>query len=203
MRPEILKHLRKDKNLAPALKTESSHAPDRAENVALYLCLSIISQQLSTKVARVIGDRFLELYAGTEPSCEQILKTETETLRSIGLSGAKAQYIQNVCAFFIEHKLNDEVLHRMEDDEVIALLTQIKGVGRWTVEMLLMFALGREDVFAADDLGVQQAMIKAYSLKTDSKKELRLQMLAISENWRPYRTYACMALWQWKDTKAM
>ena len=199
MRPEILKHLRKDKKLAPALKTESTHAPTQAENVALYLCLSIISQQLSTKVARIIGDRFLELYAGTEPSCQHILQTETEVLRSIGLSGAKAQYIQNVCAFFIEHKLNDEALHRMNDEEVIALLTQIKGVGRWTVEMLLMFALGREDVFAADDFGVQQAIIKTYGLKQDSKKVLRSEMLAISENWRPYRTYACMALWSWKD----
>jgi DNA-3-methyladenine glycosylase II len=107
-----------------------------------------------------------------------------------------------VCAFFIEHNLSDEVLHRMNDEEVIVLLTQIKGVGRWTVEMLLMFALGREDIFAADDLGVQQSMIKAYELKADSKKELRNQLLTISENWRPYRTYACMALWQWKDTKA-
>jgi DNA-3-methyladenine glycosylase II len=202
MRPEILKHLRKDKNLAPALKTESTHALERADNVALYLCISIISQQLSTKVARVIGDRFLDLYVGTEPSCEQILKTEKEILQSIGLSGAKAQYIQNVCAFFIEHKLNDEVLHRMNDDEVIALLTQIKGVGRWTVEMLLMFALGREDVFAADDLGVQQAMIRACDLNPNSKKELRNQMLTISETWSPYRTYACMSLWQWKDAKA-
>jgi DNA-3-methyladenine glycosylase II len=199
MRPEILKHLRKDKKLAPALKMESVHAPTQAENVALYLCLSIISQQLSTKVARIIGDRFLDLYAGTEPSCQHILQTETEVLRSIGLSGAKAQYIQNVCAFFIEHKLNDEALHRMNDEEVIALLTQIKGVGRWTVEMLLMFALGREDVFAADDFGVQQAMIKTYGLKQDSKKVLRSEMLAISENWRPFRTYACMALWSWKD----
>ena len=199
MRPEILKHLRKDKKLVPALKKESAHAPTQAENVALYLCLSIISQQLSTKVARIIGDRFLELYAGTEPSCQHILQTETEVLRSIGLSGAKAQYIQNVCAFFIEHKLNDEALHRMNDEEVIALLTQIKGVGRWTVEMLLMFALGREDVFAADDFGVQQAIIKTYGLKQDSKKVLRSEMLAISENWRPYRTYACMALWSWKD----
>ncbi len=200
MRPEILKHLRKDKKLAPALKKESAHAPTQAENVALYLCLSIISQQLSTKVARVIGDRFLELYVGIEPSCQHILQTETEVLRSIGLSGAKAQYIQNVCAFFIEHQLNDEALHRMNDEDVIALLTQIKGVGRWTVEMLLMFALGREDIFAADDLGVQQAMIKTYSLQQDSKKMLRSEMLAISENWRPYRTYACMALWSWKDS---
>jgi DNA-3-methyladenine glycosylase II len=90
----------------------------------------------------------------------------------------------------------------MNDEEVIALLTQIKGVGRWTVEMLLMFALGREDVFAVDDLGVQQAMIRAYDLTSNSKKELRNQMLTISETWSPYRTYACMALWQWKDAKA-
>ena len=87
----------------------------------------------------------------------------------------------------------------MTDDEVMDFLLPIKGVGRWTVEMQLMFALGREDVFAVDDLGIQQAMIKLYKLKTDDKKQLRERMLKISEKWKPYRTYACMHLWRYKD----
>ena len=89
----------------------------------------------------------------------------------------------------------------MSDDEVIEYLTAIKGVGRWTAEMLLMFALGREDVFAFDDLGIQQAMIKLYRIKADDKKSLRAEMEKISSKWKPYRTYACKHLWGWKDEK--
>ena len=102
--------------------------------------------------------RFLNLYTG-KPSPEQILATPFETLRSIGLSGAKANYVQNVARFAMEFGMDHRVLAKMNDEEVIEYLTRIKGVGRWTVEMLLMFTLGREDVFAVDDLGIQQAMI--------------------------------------------
>lgn len=87
----------------------------------------------------------------------------------------------------------------MSNEEIIELLTQIKGVGKWTVEMLLMFTLGREDVFAVDDLGIQQAMIKLYKLDTSDKKKIKEQMLQLSEKWSPYRTYACLYLWEWKD----
>jgi DNA-3-methyladenine glycosylase II len=87
----------------------------------------------------------------------------------------------------------------MSNDEVIEYLTRIKGVGRWTVEMLLMFTLGREDVFAVDDLGIQQSMIKLYRIKAEDKKLLREAMLKISGRWSPYRTYACFYLWRWKD----
>jgi len=87
----------------------------------------------------------------------------------------------------------------MENEDVIELLTQIKGVGRWTVEMLLMFTLGREDVFAVDDFGIQQAMIKIYNLDASDKKSMKEKMLKLSAKWSPYRTYACLHLWQWKD----
>jgi DNA-3-methyladenine glycosylase II len=82
---------------------------------------------------------------------------------------------------------------------VIEYLTQIKGVGRWTVEMLLMFALSREDIFALDDLGIQNAMIGLYKLDRTDKKQFREEMLRIAKKWSPYRTYACMYLWRWKD----
>ena len=87
----------------------------------------------------------------------------------------------------------------MSNAELIEYLTEIKGVGKWTTEMLLMFALGREDVFAVDDLGIQNAMIVLYNLNKDDKKQLKLDMLRISEKWSPYRTYACLHLWRWKD----
>jgi DNA-3-methyladenine glycosylase II len=134
------------------------------KNVCLRLCASIMSQQLSTKVAEVLFKRFLELYGGEEPTPQQIAATPVETLRGIGLSNAKAQYVHNVAQFVIEHKLSDGTLKKLPDAEVIHLLTQIKGVGQWTVEMLLMFTLGRADVFAADDYGIQVAMQKLYNL---------------------------------------
>ena len=87
----------------------------------------------------------------------------------------------------------------MSNEEVIAYLTQIKGVGQWTAEMLLMFSLGREDVFAVDDLGIQNAMIKLYGINYRKKKNLKEKMLQISGQWSPYRTYACVHLWRWKD----
>jgi DNA-3-methyladenine glycosylase II len=158
-----------------------------------------MSQQLSTKVAKVIFHRFLALYNGEEPTSEQIAATPPETLRSIGLSNAKVQYVLNVAQFCIEHGLTDKKLKKLNNEEVIELLTQIKGVGRWTVEMLLMFTLGREDVFAVDDYGIQVAMKNIYKLDDSNRKEFKEAMQKISAKWSPYRTYACLHLWQWKD----
>jgi DNA-3-methyladenine glycosylase II len=195
----ILKHLQRDKTLAVALNNFTFEKRKREENIPLYLCLSIISQQLSTRVARVICDRFLELFTGEEPSCKRILQLEKSTLRGIGLSESKCNYIHNVCEFFEERKLSDKRLHEMSNEEVIETLIQIKGVGNWTIQMLLMFAMAREDVFAPDDLGIQKAMSRLYKLETLSAKERKQKMLVISEKWKPFRTYACLALWSWKD----
>jgi DNA-3-methyladenine glycosylase II len=194
-----IKHLVKDKKIHQIIDKKTPVVLDKKNNVYLILCFSIISQQLSTKVADVIQKRFLRLFSSKTPSLEKIIATPFESLRSIGLSNAKANYVLNVCHFFMENKLTDKKLHALEDEELIELLTRIKGVGRWTSEMILMFALGREDVFAADDLGIQQAMIKLYALDPADKKALKLDMIRISEKWKPYRTYACRYLWAWKD----
>lgn len=87
----------------------------------------------------------------------------------------------------------------MSNEAIIEQLTTIKGVGKWTVEMLLMFTLGREDVFAVDDLGIQQAMTKLYNLDNSDKKAMKEKMIRLSSKWTPYRTYACLHLWAWKD----
>ena len=198
---EYISHLSKDKKL---LKVINGHEPFTLKfhkNICLRLCASIMSQQLSTKVARVIFQRFLELYGGKEPSPEQIVATPFEKLRGIGLSNAKAQYVLNVAQFAIDHKLDDKKLKKMSDEEIIELLTQIKGVGRWTVEMLLMFTLGRPDLFAVDDYGIQVAMKKLYKLDDSNKKAFKEKMVKISKKWSPYRTYACLHLWHWKDNK--
>lgn len=193
-------HLAKDKKLAKTL-ADGPYTLKQKKLVYLHLCGSIMSQQLSTKVAAVIWKRFLDLYEDASPTPEQILATPFETLRSIGLSNAKARYIQNVAQFAINHGMEWKQLKKMSDEEVIEHLLQIKGVGRWTIEMLLMFALGREDVFALDDLGIQQAMVKLYKLDPSNKREMKEKMLKISAKWAPYRTYACLHLWKWKDGK--
>jgi len=194
-------HLSRDKKFAKILAGKESFILTKRRDVYLYLCFSILSQQLSTKVADVIRKRFLNLYSG-KPTPEQILATSHETLRSVGLSGAKARYVHNVAQFSIEFGMDQKLLGKMTNEEVIEYLTKIKGVGRWTVEMLLMFTLGREDVFAVDDLGIQQAMIAIYKLDKADKKKLRADMLQISKKWSPYRSFACLYLWQHKDKKA-
>lgn len=193
------KHLKKDIKLATLLASEN-YTLKKRKNTAIRLIASIVSQQLSTKVAKIIFLRFLDLYDGKEPSCKQVINTSPERLRSIGLSNSKVSYVLNVALFFEERALTDKQLYAMDPEAVVDLLTQIKGVGRWTVEMLLMFSLGHEDVFAVDDLGIQQAMIQLYKFKYETKKELRLKMIAKAANWSPYRTYACLHLWNWKDS---
>jgi len=192
-------HLSKDKKLKKIIELQEPFVLAKKKNAYLHLCYSIMSQQLSTKVADVFHRRFLELYGGKEPTAEQISITAFEKLRGIGLSNAKANYVLNVSRFFIDEKITDDDLHKMNNEEVIKYLTQIKGVGPWTVEMILMFTLGREDIFAVDDLGIQQAVCKLYKIDATDKKAMKEKMLSVSKKWSPYRTYACRYLWGWKD----
>ena len=194
-------HLSKDKKLGKIIPLQETHILQKKKNIYLELCFSIMSQQLSTKVAAVFQKRFLGLYNNRVPTASQIAETPFETLRSIGLSNAKAGYVLNVCRFFIEEKVTDARLYKMNDEAIINYLTRIKGVGKWTAEMILMFALGREDVFSADDLGIQQAICKLYALDASDKKIMKQEMLRISSKWSPYRTYACRYLWGWKDNE--
>jgi DNA-3-methyladenine glycosylase II len=191
-------HLSKDRRLKKLVEQGKPFSLAVKKNIFLHLCGSIMSQQLSTRVAAVIHKRFVDLYGG-EPTPQQVLDTPIETLRGIGLSNAKAQYVQNVAKFAIENGMEVKKLQAMSNDELSAHFTRIKGVGKWTTEMLMMFALGREDVFSADDLGIQNAMAAIYRLKKDDRKAFREKIIRISERWSPYRTYACLHLWHYKD----
>ena len=195
-----LTHLKKDKRLVSILDNHAPFVLKKKRNICLDLCSSIMSQQLSTKVAEVIFKRFLLLFDNANPKPSDILAIEYQQLRFIGLSHAKASYIHNVANFAIEKGMTNRKLNAMSNEEVIGYLSEIKGVGRWTVEMLLMFTLGREDVFAVDDFGIQQSMAKLYHIEHLSNKELKQKMIKISEKWMPYRTYACLHLWNYKDT---
>jgi DNA-3-methyladenine glycosylase II len=197
---EYIEHLSTDSKLRKLLATQDPVKLKFHKNICLRLCASIMSQQLSTKVAKVIFHRFLDLYGGMEPTPKQIVDTPFEKLRGIGLSNAKALYVLNVAHFALEHGLEDKKIRKMNNEDIVEMLTQIKGVGKWTVEMLLMFTLGREDVFAVDDYGIQVAMKKLYRLDDSDKKAFKEKMLKISSKWSPYRTYACLHLWQWKDS---
>lgn len=194
-----VKHLSKDKKLSPVIKKRGRLELSKRKNVFLSLCSSIMSQQLSTKVAQVIYKRFVDLFNDKEPSPEQLVEIPNEKLRAIGLSNSKVSYMKNVAAFAIEKGLDAKKVNKMGNEEFIEYVTEIKGVGRWTAEMLLMFTLGREDVFSMDDYGIQQAVIGLYGLRTKDKKRLRERILKISQTWAPYRTYACMYLWRWRD----
>ena len=197
---DYLTHLSKDKKLKKLIDAHEPCKLSRRKDIHHYLVASIMSQQLSAKVADTILRRYLNIYDGAIPQPQEILDTPPATLRAIGLSNAKVGYVHNVARFAIEQGLDHRRLNKMENEEVITYITQIKGVGRWTAEMLLMFALGREDVFAADDLGIQNAMILLYKLDRTDKKAFRQELLRISGKWSPYRTYACLHLWRSKDS---
>lgn len=197
---EHVTHLARDRRLKKLIdRHKEPLAISKQKDMVFYLTASIMSQQLSTKVAQTIRKRYLDLFGGQYPTPQQILATPTEVLRGIGLSNAKVAYVQNVARFAIDEGLDLACLENLDDEAVVAYLTRIKGVGRWTAEMLLMFGLGREDVFAIDDLGIQNAMIHVYKLNRDDKQVFREKMLRIAAKWSPYRTYACMYLWRYKD----
>jgi DNA-3-methyladenine glycosylase II len=197
-----LTHLAKDRRLKRLIDQHIEPLTiKRQKDMVFYLCASIMSQQLSTKVAHTIRQRYLDLFGGQAPTLQQILETPPAALRAIGLSNSKVGYVLNVARFAVEEGLDHRKLDKMDNEAVIAYLTRIKGVGRWTAEMLLMFGLGREDIFAIDDWGIQNAMIAVYKLDREDKKAFREKMLRISAKWSPYRTYACMYLWRYKDNR--
>ncbi len=199
MVPEAARlHLSNDERLRPLVAAIQPAASQSAGDLYAELVESIIYQQLSIKAAATIHKRFLGLFPEGYPVPEALVKLDTELLRGVGLSYQKANYVRNVAEFFMAENLIGYNWDEHEDEEILRRLTQIKGVGRWTVEMILMFTLKRPDVFPMDDLGVQNSMIKLYGL-TETGKALRQRMTAIAETWRPYRSWACVYLWRWKD----
>jgi len=198
MQANIQKHLEQDPVMKDIIATTTLTELPISNDLYNSLIRSIVFQQLSGKAASTIYNRFLDLFEGRYPHPEQVLKYELPVLRAAGLSRQKASYIQNVALFFQEHHSQTDEWAEWEDEVLIRHLVQIKGVGKWTVQMILMSALGRPDVFPVDDLGIQQAMIKAYDI-TDTGKALKTSMVEIARPWQPYRSYASRLLWRWLD----
>lgn len=164
------------------------------------LLRSIVGQQLSGKAADTIWGRFIALFPRKKPTADALLQIDIELLRGAGLSYQKAGYLKNIALFSKEQTLDYRKLHMKTDEELITYLTSIKGVGKWTVEMILIFTLNRPDVFPLDDLGIQQAMAKLFKIKKTGK-ELKKEMLKRSMAWSPYRSLATRHLWNWKDNQ--
>lgn len=155
---------------------------------------AIASQQLSVKAAATIIGRVEALVPpGRRPTPEEILATPDETLRACGLSRAKAAYVKDLAARWLDGTLRQAEIPSLPDEEVVALLTQVKGIGRWTAQMVLMFTLGRPDVLPVDDLGLREAFVRAYGLPERPGRE---EMEGLAEPWRPYRTVASRYLWR-------
>jgi DNA-3-methyladenine glycosylase II len=171
-----------------------------SDDVYADLLDSIVSQQLSVKAASTIFSRFLDLFPNRYPAPEWVLVLEHEQLRAVGLSNQKAVYIKNTAQFFLDHDLIERDWSPFNNEQIIEQLTSIKGVGKWTVQMILMFTLRREDVLPVDDLGIQQGMQRLYGLDATAKT-LKKDMEQIAEAWRPYRSIASRYIWRWKDLK--
>ena len=157
------------------------------------LVRSIVFQQLSGKAARTIHDRFRAIYPKGRPRPELVLATDDASLRAAGLSRQKIAYLRDLSARVTERSLPLAHLGRLPDDAIIEHLVQVKGIGRWTVQMFLMFRLGRPDVLPELDLGVQNAIQRAYGLR---KRPTPKEVLRIGEPWRPYASVASWYLWR-------
>lgn len=153
---------------------------------------SIISQQLSEKAGSTIFTRFQNLFKNKKITPVGILKLKDRQIRAVGPSWSKVSYIKNI-ARAAKDGLNFNSMHALDNATIITQLTKIKGIGPWTAEMFLMFALGREDVFSFGDLGLRKAIMKLYKMKKEPSKK---QLEKITKKWIPYRTYAARVLWR-------
>ena len=187
----------KDLKLASIIRSIGDYSIKMHSDPFESLIQSIIYQQLSGKAANAIYNRFLNYYGCTVPTPQQIISTPSETLRTkIGLSFKKIEYIKDLSSRISAGRLNLSLLSGMTDDEIVSELIQVKGIGRWTAEMFLIFCLGREDVMPIGDLGIRKAIQILYNLPQIPTPS---SMLAISLPWKPYRSIATWYLWKSLD----
>ena len=190
-----------DPTLSPIIARAGISTITPNKNYYQKLVESIISQQLSVKAADTIEKRFLALFEGDDfPTPGQILEKSIEELRAVGLSRQKGTYIQDLAVKVIENTVRFNHLDALSNDEVIAELTQIKGVGVWTVHMFLMFCMGRLDVLPTGDLGIKNGMYALYGLKEKPTPE-EMEKIAKKNKWHPYESVASWYVWHSLDNK--
>jgi len=203
--PELLRiaadHLsRHDLLLAPVIARAG--ISDITPHTRYYqrLVESIIGQQLSVKAASSIRKRFVDLFGGTFPAPESILEKSVEDLRGVGFSYAKARYVQDVALHVIEGKLTFDTIDQLSNDEIIAKLTDVKGVGEWTAHMFMMFCMGRMDVLPVGDLGIKNGIMKLYGFDALPTPE-QVRETAVKYNWHPYESVASWYIWHSLDNQ--
>ena len=197
--PAAVRHLKRaDPVLAKAIEKVGPLRLPRIPDRFGALVRAILHQQLAVKAAQSITRRFCQLYGpgeGRLPKPEELLRTPRRRLRSAGVSPQKMRYLRDLAVKAANGNLRLDRLGRMNDEDVIAALTEVKGIGRWTAEMFLIFSLNRPDVWAVDDLGLQLAVKNLYRLRRHPSET---KMRALAEPWRPWRTAAAWYLWQWR-----
>jgi DNA-3-methyladenine glycosylase II len=185
--------MRRDPVIATLIRQHGACGLESAQRADPFHALlhAIIAQQLSTKAARTIESRFTALFGGN-PTAAAVAGASDGQLRSVGLSTQKIKYMRDLCTRVLDGSLDLDSLGTLGDEDVIAALTAVKGIGRWTAEMFLMFRLHRPDVLPVGDLGIVKAVQKAYKLRTVPSSA---RLTKIGETWRPYRSVACWYLW--------
>ena len=198
---DLLSVLEKDpiaKNII--LQTEIESLSLGKSDLYISMTEAILSQQLSVKASDTIIKRYFNLFPNAVPTAEKVLQLEDDLIRSVGVSYQKISYLKSLSAFHIENGINRDKLDKMSDYEIIDYLLPIKGVGKWTVEMMLIFTLQRPDVFPVDDLAICQKMVQLYGL-TETGKALKMKLIDIAKNWSPYRSMVTRSIWKYKIDK--
>jgi len=177
-------------DIATRLRRRKEERPADAYGALLR---AIVGQQLSTKAARTIYLRVLDLFGGTTPGPERLLEASEEELRGCGLSGRKTEYVRDLARHVLSGELELDRLEQLEDEQVIEEIVAVRGLGRWTAEMFLLFHLQRPDVLSGGDLGIRKAIQIEYGLE---EMPTPTQALEVGEPWRPYRSLASLYLWE-------
>ena len=184
----------KDKKLSKIIETYPSDFLFSKSDPFLTLARSIVGQQISVKAAQSVWDRLEIKIKKIKP--EIILKTHSSTLKSVGLSRQKVKYLKNLAEAFIEKKIKINLWDKMNDEDIVQDLIQIKGIGRWTAEMFLIFNLCRADIFPLDDIGMIKGLCKLYKISYPAERE---RIIKIGDRWKPYRSVATWYLWRSLD----
>ncbi|HEU5142130.1 MAG TPA: DNA-3-methyladenine glycosylase 2 family protein [Solirubrobacterales bacterium] len=177
-------------DIATRLRRRSEERPADAYGALLR---AIVGQQLSTKAARTIYRRVCDLFGGTTPAPEQLLEASEEDLRACGLSGRKVEYVRDLASHVLAGELELDKLEELSDEEVIAEIVAVRGLGQWTAEMFLLFHLERPDVLSGGDLGIRKAVQIEYEM---DEMPSPTRVLEIGEVWRPHRSLASLYLWE-------
>lgn len=197
MSQNAIRVLKKDPKLFKIINEVGKFQIKTTRNYYESLVEAIITQQLAGSAAKAISNRFRDLYDRRFPKPIDVINTPDSKLRRVGLSRPKIKYIKELSRYIESKKLNMRSLSKLSDEEVIEHLTQIKGIGRWTAEMFLIFSLGRMDVLPVGDLGLRKG-IQMYNASDDLPNAVEIERLA--EKWRPYRTVATWYIWKSLDT---